>query len=139
LGATNAIAKPSPHARPASAALAVWAGERGTTTGHHGTGFQRSAAQRALIPGESPQAGINRAVGPKLIAMAQSLSLVVIHVIFSTKERRPLIDADTRLKLHAYLATLARNATPGKLLLHHGADPNLSGGENVDAFIGIVF
>jgi putative transposase len=42
-------------------------------------------------------------------AMPQSLSLVVIHVIFSTKERRGLLDTDTQTKLHAYLATVARN------------------------------
>ncbi len=62
------------------------------------------------IPGAMPQPGITRAVGPKLIAMPQSLCLVVIHVIFSTKERRALLDAGTRPKLHAYLATVARNA-----------------------------
>jgi REP element-mobilizing transposase RayT len=54
---------------------------------------------------------MKRGLGPKLdTAMPQSLSLVIIHVIFSTKERRLLIDADTRAKLHAYLATVARNA-----------------------------
>ncbi len=42
--------------------------------------------------------------------MPQSLALVVVHVIFSTKERRPLPDPDTRPHLHAYLATIARNA-----------------------------
>jgi REP element-mobilizing transposase RayT len=42
--------------------------------------------------------------------MPQSLSLVLIHVIFSTKERHPLLAPDTRPKLHAYLATVARNA-----------------------------
>ncbi|MGA2246694.1 MAG: IS200/IS605 family transposase [Verrucomicrobiota bacterium] len=42
--------------------------------------------------------------------MPQSLSLVVVHVIFSTKERRPFFEPDTRAKLHAYLATVARNA-----------------------------
>ena len=42
--------------------------------------------------------------------MPQSLSLVIVHVIFSTKERRPFLDPDTRQKLHAYLATVARNA-----------------------------
>jgi putative transposase len=42
--------------------------------------------------------------------MPQSLSLVIVHVIFSTKERRPLLYPDTRQKLHAYLATVARNA-----------------------------
>ncbi|MGD1086189.1 MAG: IS200/IS605 family transposase [Verrucomicrobiota bacterium] len=42
--------------------------------------------------------------------MPQSLSLVVIHLIFSTKDRHPLLDALTRPKLHAYLATVAHNA-----------------------------
>jgi len=41
--------------------------------------------------------------------MPQSLSLVVIHLIFSTKDRRPFLEPDTRPKLHAYLATVARN------------------------------
>ena len=47
---------------------------------------------------------------PKIYAMPQSLSLVVIHVIFSAKDRRALLDAEVRPKLHAYLATVARNA-----------------------------
>jgi REP element-mobilizing transposase RayT len=47
---------------------------------------------------------------PKIHAMPQSLSRVVIHVVFSTKERLALLDIDTRPKLHAYLATVARNA-----------------------------
>jgi len=42
--------------------------------------------------------------------MPQSLSLVIVHVIFSTKDRRPLLDTNTRPNLHAYLATVARNA-----------------------------
>ena len=42
--------------------------------------------------------------------MPQSLSLVILHVIFSTKERHQFLDTDTRPKLHAYLATVARNA-----------------------------
>ncbi len=41
--------------------------------------------------------------------MPQSLSLVIVHVIFSTKDRHPFLDSDTRPKLHAYLATVARN------------------------------
>jgi len=45
-----------------------------------------------------------------IIAMPQSLSFVIVHVIFSTKERRPFLDTPTRSKLHAYLATAARNA-----------------------------
>jgi putative transposase len=42
--------------------------------------------------------------------MPQSLSLVIVHVIFSTKERRLSLDTGMRPKLHAYLATVARNA-----------------------------
>ena len=42
--------------------------------------------------------------------MPQSLSLVILHVIFSTKDRQPYLNPDTRPKLHAYLATVARNA-----------------------------
>ena len=42
--------------------------------------------------------------------MPQSLSLVVIHRIFSTKDRQPLLDSETSSKLHAYLATVTRNA-----------------------------
>lgn len=42
--------------------------------------------------------------------MPQSLSLVVIHLVFSTKDRRAVLDANTRPKLHAYLATVGRNA-----------------------------
>ena len=42
--------------------------------------------------------------------MPQSLSLVIIHVIFSTKDRQPLVDVALRPKLHAYLATVARTA-----------------------------
>jgi putative transposase len=42
--------------------------------------------------------------------MPQSLSLVILHLIFSTKERRPFLDPDIRPKLHAYLAAVARNA-----------------------------
>lgn len=43
-------------------------------------------------------------------AVPQSLSLVIIHVIFSTKDRAGLLDAEVRPRLHAYLATVARNA-----------------------------
>jgi REP element-mobilizing transposase RayT len=38
------------------------------------------------------------------------LSHVIIHVVFSTKGRRPLLNAETRPKLHAYLATVVRSA-----------------------------
>jgi putative transposase len=41
--------------------------------------------------------------------MPQSLSLVLIHVIFSTKDRAPFLQPIVRPQLHAYLATIARN------------------------------
>ncbi len=42
--------------------------------------------------------------------MPQSLSLLLVHVIFSTKGREPWLDASVRPSLHAYLATVSRNA-----------------------------
>jgi REP element-mobilizing transposase RayT len=42
--------------------------------------------------------------------MPQSLSQVVIHVIFRTKERVPCLGGEMRAGLHAYLSTVARNA-----------------------------
>ncbi len=40
--------------------------------------------------------------------MAQSLSFILVHIIFSTKERRPFIIESVRPKLHAYLAGVVR-------------------------------
>ncbi len=42
--------------------------------------------------------------------MPQSLTFILIHVIFSTKDRRPVLDEAVRSGLHAYLATVARDA-----------------------------
>ncbi len=42
--------------------------------------------------------------------MAQSLSFMLVHIIFSTKDRRPLIIDSVRPKLHAYLAGVVRAA-----------------------------
>lgn len=41
--------------------------------------------------------------------MPLSLSLILLHVIFSTKDRIPFLKPTVRPNLHAYLATLARN------------------------------
>lgn len=41
--------------------------------------------------------------------MPQSLSRVILHIIFSTKDREPWLDADVRPRMHAYLATIGRN------------------------------
>jgi REP element-mobilizing transposase RayT len=41
--------------------------------------------------------------------MPQSHSFLLVHLIFSTKDRAPILDASIRPDLHAYLATVARN------------------------------
>ena len=41
--------------------------------------------------------------------MLQSLSKVIIHIIFSTKNREPWLDRDVRPRMHAYLATICRD------------------------------
>ena len=42
--------------------------------------------------------------------MPQSLTFVLLHVIFSTKDRAPLLNETVRPELFAYLATVTRNA-----------------------------
>jgi putative transposase len=42
--------------------------------------------------------------------MPQSLSFLLVHVIFSTKDRTPRLDESVRPALYAYLATVVRNA-----------------------------
>jgi len=41
--------------------------------------------------------------------MPQSLSYLLTHIVFSTKDRAPVLDASVRPALHAYLATVSRN------------------------------
>jgi REP element-mobilizing transposase RayT len=41
--------------------------------------------------------------------MPQSLSYLLTHIVFSTKDRASVLDATVRPVLHAYLATVARN------------------------------
>jgi REP element-mobilizing transposase RayT len=41
--------------------------------------------------------------------MPQSLSLNLIHLVFSTKDRMPLITPEIRPRLYGYLATLCRH------------------------------
>jgi putative transposase len=42
-------------------------------------------------------------------AMPQSLSKVIIHIVFSTKNREPWLDSAIRPRMHAYLATICRD------------------------------
>jgi putative transposase len=41
--------------------------------------------------------------------MPQSLSKVILHIIFSTKDREPWLNSDVRPRMHAYLATICRD------------------------------
>jgi len=41
--------------------------------------------------------------------MPQSLSKVIVHVIFSTKDREPWLGSEVRARMHAYLATVCRD------------------------------
>ena len=42
--------------------------------------------------------------------MPQSLSKVIVHFIFSTRDRHPWLDANVRPRMHAYLGTICRDA-----------------------------
>jgi putative transposase len=50
--------------------------------------------------------------------MPQSLSKVILHIIFSTKDRQPWLDSNVRPRMHAYLATVCRDL--GAELVHVG-------------------
>ena len=41
--------------------------------------------------------------------MPQSLSKVILHIIFSTRNREPWLDPNVRPRMHAYLATICRD------------------------------
>ena len=47
---------------------------------------------------------------PILLVMPLSLAFVVVHVIFSTKGRSPVLNESVRAELYPYLATILRNA-----------------------------
>ena len=47
--------------------------------------------------------------------MPQSLSNIIVHTVFSTKNREPWLDSDIRSRMHAYLATICRDIGAGPL------------------------
>ncbi len=52
-----------------------------------------------------------RAEGPIYrVAMPQSLAFVLVHVVFSTKNRQPFLNETVRPLLSAYMATVVRGA-----------------------------
>ena len=44
--------------------------------------------------------------------MPQSLNKIILHLVFSTKDRMPLIDPEILPRLHAYIATVIREIEP---------------------------
>ena len=54
--------------------------------------------------------------------MPQSLSKVIIHIIFSTKDREPWLDRDVRPRMHAYIATICRDLNGDALRVGGVAD-----------------
>jgi putative transposase len=54
--------------------------------------------------------------------MPQSLANILIHVISSTKERRPLISDGLRAGLHGYLAGILKNLESQALIINSVAD-----------------
>src|SRR6266849_5479969 len=44
-----------------------------------------------------------------ICSMPQSLSKVILHIIFSTKNREPWLDSNVRPRMHGYLATICRD------------------------------
>ena len=54
--------------------------------------------------------------------MPQSLANILIHVIWSTKERRPLIADGVRAKLHGYMAGILKNIESPALIINSVSD-----------------
>ena len=54
--------------------------------------------------------------------MAQSLSKVIIHIIFSTKDREPWMEPDVRRRMHSYVATVCRDLNAEALRVGGVAD-----------------
>ena len=50
--------------------------------------------------------------------MPQSLSKLIVHIIFSTKNREPWLDSNVLPRMHAYLATICRDL--GAQFVHVG-------------------
>jgi putative transposase len=67
--------------------------------------YQPRATPWVTVPLDLP-----RAKGPiYLCRMPQSLSLVIVHIIFSTKDRAEILDKDMSRELYLYLSAVARN------------------------------
>jgi putative transposase len=85
----------------------AWGSAPGTDT------CERASAESAIH---------SRAFQSIIDAMPQSLSKVILHIIFSTKNREPWLDSDIRSRMHAYLATICRDLGGDALLVGGVAD-----------------
>lgn len=83
-----------------------------------GNGLARLSANGAIHPslGQRPRIGVRR------IYQRQSLSKVIIHIIFSTKDREPWLEGDVRPRMHAYVATICRDLNAEAFLVGGVAD-----------------
>jgi len=58
--------------------------------------------------------------------MPQSIAKVAVHIVFSTKERRPLLrPPELREELYAYMATILRNNVDSPVILIGGVDDHV--------------
>jgi putative transposase len=57
-----------------------------------------------------------------IATMPQSLSKVIVHIIFSTKNREPWRGSDIRPRMHAYFATVCRDLGAGLVRVGGVAD-----------------
>ena len=54
--------------------------------------------------------------------MPESLSKVILQIVFSTKNREPWLEPDVRPRMHAYLATVCRDLGAELVRVGGGAD-----------------
>ncbi len=79
-----------------------------------GAAFTSSLGRRPRIRGiRNPPALKARFSSPSsgiiIRSMPQSLSKVILHIIFSTKNREPWLDYDMQPRMHAYVATICHD------------------------------
>ncbi|MEM9826851.1 MAG: transposase, partial [Planctomycetota bacterium] len=65
--------------------------------------------------------------GPKRHAtMPQSLSRVYLHIVFSTKQRKPFLEnADVRERLYPYMASILRDNVDSPAILINGVEDHV--------------
>ena len=54
--------------------------------------------------------------------MPQSLAQILVHLIFSTKNREPLLSAEIRSELHPYMATIMKGMNSSAILINSVED-----------------